>query len=196
MSGGLPVVVILVAVLTSPLAALTSSGRRIGAVGGRPCPAGPRPATGGDPGGRRHVDLHPALLLALVDAAMRTGAPVPRALEVVGGAVGGADGAVLRRAGSLLELGSGWDEAWAGGTSSVGTVADALRSAWLGGVAPGAALRVAAERVRRERRTAARAAAARLGTHLVLPLGLCFLPSFVLLGLVPVVVSLAGSLLG
>ena len=189
MSGWLPVLVVLVAALAAPR-------RPVGAVAHPPGPTAARGRTGADPGGRRWVDLDPALLLALVDAAMRTGAPVPRAVQVVGGAVGGADGAALRRAGSLLDLGSGWDEAWVGASPSVTTVADALRGAWMGGVAPGAALRVAAERLRRERRTAARAAAARLGTHLVLPLGLCFLPSFVLLGLVPVVASLAGSLVG
>jgi pilus assembly protein TadC len=32
--------------------------------------------------------------------------------------------------------------------------------------------------------------------QLVLPLGLCFLPAFVLLGLVPMLLSLAGDLFG
>ena len=39
-------------------------------------------------------------------------------------------------------------------------------------------------------------AAARLGVRLVLPLGLCLLPAFVLLGIVPFVLSLGGRLLG
>lgn len=37
---------------------------------------------------------------------------------------------------------------------------------------------------------------ARLGVRLVLPLGLCLLPAFVLLGIVPFVLSLGGRLLG
>jgi len=45
-------------------------------------------------------------------------------------------------------------------------------------------------------RSAAREAAGRLGVRLVLPLGLCFLPAFILIGLVPVILSLAAGLLG
>jgi pilus assembly protein TadC len=41
-----------------------------------------------------------------------------------------------------------------------------------------------------------RTAAGALGVQLVLPLGLCFLPAFVLLGLVPMILSLAGNLMG
>jgi len=37
-------------------------------------------------------------------------------------------------------------------------------------------------------------AAGRLGVRLVLPLGLCHLPAFVLVGLVPVLVSMASGL--
>jgi len=45
------------------------------------------------------------------------------------------------------------------------------------------------------RRSAARTAAARLGVRLVLPLGACFLPAFVLIGLVPVLLALGIDLL-
>ena len=49
--------------------------------------------------------------------------------------------------------------------------------------------------VRAEYRSAAEQAARRVGVLAVAPLGLCFLPAFVLLGVVPVVVGLAGPLL-
>ena len=61
---------------------------------------------------------------------------------------------------------------------------------------PGAALRAAAGTLRRERHVRALEAAARLGVRLVLPLGLCYLPAFVLVGLVPVIVSMAAGVLG
>jgi hypothetical protein len=114
---------------------------------------------------------------------------------VVGAAVGGAQGERLSRVGTLLALASSWDEAWAPMPSDAG-LRLALRGAWESGAAPGPALQVAANQARRRRRAAARTAAATLGTRLVLPLGLCFLPAFVLLGLVPVVLSLAGTLGG
>lgn len=50
--------------------------------------------------------------------------------------------------------------------------------------------------VRRRRHRQAQAAAARLGVRMVLPLGLCSLPAFVAWAVLPVVLSLAGQLLG
>lgn len=129
-----------------------------------------------------------ATALDLLAAASAAGASVPAALLAVGAALPGA-GAALVRAGTALGLGATWDAAWPGG----GVVAEALREAWETGSAAAPALRAAAEVVRRERHARALEAAARLGVRLVLPLGLCHLPAFVLLGLVPVLVSMAGG---
>ncbi|MCW2777557.1 MAG: hypothetical protein JWN17_1282, partial [Frankiales bacterium] len=57
-----------------------------------------------------------------------------------------------------------------------------------------AVARLAAD-ARAEARSAAEQRARRAGVLAVAPLGLCFLPAFVLLGVVPVVVGLAGPLL-
>ncbi len=57
-----------------------------------------------------------------------------------------------------------------------------------------AVARLAAE-ARAEDRARAEQAARRAGVLAVAPLGACFLPAFVLLGVVPVVVGLAGPLL-
>jgi pilus assembly protein TadC len=54
--------------------------------------------------------------------------------------------------------------------------------------------RVAADARRRQEAEGHRRAA-RAGVLAVLPLGACFLPAFVLLGIVPVVAGLAGPLL-
>lgn len=136
------------------------------------------------------------LLLDLLDVAVAAGASVPRALSAVGAAVGGAQGATLARGGTALLLGAPWQSAWAGAAAPLAEVVDVLEASWTTGSAPGPALRARAEQLRRDRRTRARTAAGALGVHLVLPLGLCFLPAFVLLGLVPMVLSLAGDLLG
>ncbi|MCL2092087.1 MAG: type II secretion system F family protein [Micrococcales bacterium] len=138
----------------------------------------------------------PVLLLALLDAAVGAGAPVPRALQAVGTAVGGPVGDALATVGGRLTLGAAWSEAVAAAPDGLRHPLDPLGAAWSTGAAPGPLLRQAAERLVRERRDLARVAAARLGVRLVLPLGLCLLPSFVLLGLVPVVLSLAGTFLG
>jgi len=143
---------------------------------------------------RPQVPLDVVLLLDLVDVALTTGASVPRALSAVGAAVGGDAGDSLARAGASLLLGASWRSAWAG--TQVADVADVLEASWSTGSAPGPALRGRADQLRRERRVRARTAAGRLGVQLVLPLGLCFLPAFVLLGLVPMLLSLATGLFG
>lgn len=136
------------------------------------------------------------VLLELLAAAVRAGTSVPRALEAVGRATGGPDGAALHRAGGALVLGAGWAEAWTGAPSRLGVVREALGPAWEQGAAPGESLRVAGEQLRRDQQSVARQAAARLTVHLVLPLGVCFLPAFVLVGLLPVLLSLGGGVLG
>ncbi|MFD6141597.1 type II secretion system F family protein [Promicromonospora sp. NPDC060271] len=135
------------------------------------------------------------VVLELVAAALRSGAGVPRALKAAGAAVGGADGPVLTRAGHALVLGAAWERAWTGVSGELDPMVRALRGAWLDGAAPGEALRAAGEEVRHERRAEARTAAARLGVRLVLPLGTCYLPAFVLVGLVPVLLALGIDLL-
>ena len=64
------------------------------------------------------------------------------------------------------------------------------------GVPVGALLRADAARQRRLATAAALRQAALLGTRLLAPLGLCFLPSFVLLGVVPLVIGILRESVG
>jgi hypothetical protein len=137
----------------------------------------------------------PTVLLELLGAALRAGAGVPRALHAAGSAVGGLDGEALVRVSDALRLGADWDTAWRDAPHRLSPVRRGLRGAWVDGAAPGEALRAAAEELRHERRSASRTAAARLGVRLVLPLGACFLPAFVLVGLVPVLLALGVDLM-
>jgi hypothetical protein len=164
-----------------------------------------RPATRRRAGARGAADglpdaaeapLDAAFVLDLCATAVRGGAAVPTALVGTGRHLGGSDGEALVRAGTALGMGAPWDVAWAGAPAAVAAVGAALRVGWDAGSSPGPLLRAAADRLRRERRAAARAAAGALGVRLTLPLGVCFLPAFVVLGLVPVVLGLAGDLLG
>ncbi|MFS0706446.1 type II secretion system F family protein [Cellulomonas sp. 179-A 9B4 NHS] len=135
-----------------------------------------------------------AFLLDLCAGALAAGSALPRTLAVVGRHLGGADGAALVRAGSTLELGGSWASAWADAPPAAAAVGAALATGWEAGASPGPQLRAAADRVRRDRRARVRTAAGSLAVRLTLPLGLCFLPAFALLGLVPVVLGLAGGL--
>lgn len=156
-----------------------------------PAPVRRRPVAAGGP--ERPLVVDPVVAFELVAVVVAGGASVPAALEALGEACGAGELAV---AGRLLRLGAAWDEAVAGLAAPWDGVVDPLRGAWENGTDPGAALRVAGTTVRARRTAHARVAAEKLAVRLMLPLGLCLLPAFVLLGLVPVVLSIGGELLG
>jgi pilus assembly protein TadC len=135
-----------------------------------------------------------AVILDLLSAGLCSGVGIPRALDAVGQAIGGNDGTGLRSVGAALVLGVRWDTAWDSAPDRFLRVAAALRPAWVHGAAPREALRVAGAHVIQEAHSQARSAAGRLGVQLVLPLGLCLLPAFILIGLVPVLISLGEGL--
>lgn len=143
--------------------------------------------------GQAGPEPEPAVVLDLVAAASAAGAGVTAALAAVGEAVGGARGAALVEVGAALDLGTEWSAAWADVDPALAVAGVVLRPTWERGARAGPALRAAADAVRRERHSRALEAAGRLGTRLVLPLGLCYLPAFVLVGLAPVIISMAAG---
>ncbi|MGC5168173.1 type II secretion system F family protein [Luteimicrobium sp. DT211] len=186
-----------------------------GTLGGRQALVGSRLPTSRALGAVGPVDAE--VVLALVAAACRSGASVARALDAVGAALGGGGvasarggrgheegaGATLRSVASRLALGAPWEGAWADAgdvpssdRAAARVLLEALRPAWEHGAPPEPALRAATDQLRRDRAERSATAAGRLGVRLVLPLGLCYLPAFVLVGLVPVLVSYGIGLLG
>ncbi|MDW3845423.1 type II secretion system F family protein [Micromonospora sp. BRA006-A] len=144
---------------------------------------------------RETADL--PLAADLLAAALRAGAPVDRSVLAVAEALGGPLADRLGRVGRTLRLGGGPGEAWAhldGVAGAEPVVAAAIRSS-NSGAALARALTRLADDLRAERSTAAEAAARRAGVLIVLPLGLCFLPAFILAGLVPVIVAVLGDVL-
>lgn len=133
----------------------------------------------------------------LLAAALRAGAPVDRSVLAVAEALGGPLSDRLGRVGRTLLLGGEPAEAWSHLLPVAGAdrlVAAALRSSSSGAALAGALTRLADD-LRADRSTAAEAAARRAGVLIVLPLGLCFLPAFILAGLVPVIVAVLGDVL-
>lgn len=152
------------------------------------------------PGRRRNPPARddPALALDLLAAAGDAGLPPPTALIETGAALGGRLGEGLQKAGAALLLGADPQQAWADAGQLPG--AEVIRDQMLlvqSSGAPGVdLLHAAADGVRRRRRRDAEAAAATLSVRLVLPMGLCALPAFLAFAVVPVVLSLLGSVLG
>lgn len=110
---------------------------------------------------------------------------------------------VLRRAADLLALGADPAVAWSAPPDlppgCLDPQTDALlrlaRRSAASGVALGEAVTELAVQCRQDAGHTAAAAAERAGVLIAGPLGLCFLPAFVCLGIVPVVAGLAGDLL-
>jgi len=133
----------------------------------------------------------------LLAATLRAGAPPDRAALVVGEVLGGPVGLRLARVGRALRLGAEPDAAWAHLADLPGGprfAAAATRSAEHG-IALSRALDRQAADLRVAKAAAAEAAVRRVGVLAVLPVGLCFLPAFVLVGVVPVVVAIVHDVL-
>ena len=94
----------------------------------------------------------------------------------------------------MLLMGASWDEAWKNVIPVYRRLGNVLAPAWISGVAPVALLKRGAQSLRFSRARRAKEAAARLGTKLVVPLAVCYLPAFMLIGVLPVVVAAAGKL--
>ncbi|WIY04983.1 type II secretion system F family protein [Amycolatopsis mongoliensis] len=146
------------------------------------------------------TDLAARLRLAgtldLLAACLRAGLPVPTALDAVAGTAPAETGAALRSTAGLLALGSGSNEAWAPVQAIPGLgelAATAIRTSRSGAAFAAAAADLAG-RFREELATEAEERAERAGVALALPVGLCFLPAFFCLGVLPVVLGLAGRL--
>lgn len=144
------------------------------------------------------VDM--AVVLDVAAAALMSGASLPVVLRHLSGALDGltvgvssSPSAKLSEVANMLVMGASWDEAW-GGVDGYDLLARALKPAWVDGVAPVPLLQRAAQTHRLTQVRRAKEAAARLGAALVMPLGLCFLPAFVILGVVPVVAGAASSI--
>lgn len=127
----------------------------------------------------------------LLAAALKGGTAVDSSIAAVADALGGPLGARLQRTARSLRLGAAPAEAWAhlsGVPQADRLITAAVRSSASGGALSGALERLARD-LRSDRAVAAEAAAQRAGVLIVLPLGLCFLPAFLLAGLMPVLIA-------
>ena len=97
----------------------------------------------------------------------------------------------------LLRLGGNPVTSWRPVAAEPGLrpVAEAIGRAGLSGAPPVTAIRACAKDLRLERHAASTAAARRAGVRGVAPLAGCFLPAFVLIGIIPIALGLAHRLL-
>jgi pilus assembly protein TadC len=133
-------------------------------------------------------------------ACLRSGMAVSTAASATAPAAPAPLARVLNRAADLLALGAEPATAWTSSHSAADHSADALmrlaRRSASSGTALAQGVSELADQSRHEAADAASAAAERASVLIAGPLGLCYLPAFVCLGIVPVVAGLAGDVLG
>ena len=128
------------------------------------------------------------LVLEMLGVAIRHGTSIPTALITVGDIASDEFGAGLRLAGERLQDGVAWDEAWPDG-SELAVIRDAFASSWSSGSSPVNRLETAIEQLEWNERSRIERSAAKLSIRLLLPTGLCMLPAFVAIGVIPAVMS-------
>ena len=149
---------------------------------------------------RRHAEAVAAELPAAADllaTCLSSGAPPADALHTVAEAATGPLADRLRQVADALRLGADPADAWglAGRGDPLAPVGRALIRSDATGAPIAETVTAVADDQRLAARWAAEAAARRAGVLAVGPLALCFLPAFVLTGVVPVIVAVASDVL-
>ena len=146
---------------------------------------------------REAVERAAPLALDLVAACLASGATVEASVGAAASAVGGPAGSLLREAVSAARLGAPPSTAWrdVAAQPALAGLARAVVRAHDTGAPLGDVLPRLAAQARATRRATAEARVRTASVRLTAPLGLAFLPAFVLLGVVPVVASWVGALL-
>lgn len=164
-----------------------------------PAPASPRARDA-------RGDDDPLALAAAFDVlavCLRSGMPVAAAARAGAGIAPQPLAALLNSAADLLAVGVEPQRAWAPpGPPAAGldrhcaALLRLARRSAASGTALADGVAELAEQIRQDTRHAGSAQAERAGVLIAGPLGLCFLPAFVCLGIVPVIAGLAGPVLG
>ncbi|WP_254715937.1 type II secretion system F family protein [Actinomadura sp. WMMB 499] len=133
----------------------------------------------------------------LLAACLRGGMPWHDAVNAVADAIGGPLAEELERVTVQIRLGADPATAWLAltGEPTLAPLARAAVRATSGGATLAPSLARLARDQRRVARGAAAARARAAGIRVLAPLGLCFLPAFILLGVVPAVAGIASTIL-
>lgn len=136
------------------------------------------------------------VVLQLMTAALREGASIPEALRTVAYACGGSTAEAYSEIAEYLEHGVPWDDAWqveSSGTvqQSIAIMREALRVSWMQGASAVTQMQSAIQRIDTSMRMTIERDASTLSVRLLLPMGLCFLPAFLCIAVIPTIMSFA-----
>lgn len=134
--------------------------------------------------------LQIAYCMELLALTMASGAPAAHAIDAVAATAPGRAADELRRVSAATQWGVDGFRAWSAAPRYWEPAGRAFNVANRAGAAPSALLRAAAKDVRTAETARVQTAAAKAGVRVVLPLGACFLPAFILLTIVPLVLGM------
>lgn len=161
--------------------------------------AGPRMLRRLEPSDNRRrrvqIEVSAAMVADLLAACLASGASTPAATAATASAIGGPSAELLNQCVAQFELGADHRRVWAPlmAEPALAPIARAiLRSAETGAPLTSTLLRVGDD-LRSTRKAHLDQAAQAVGVKAVGPLGLCFLPAFMLLGVVPLIASLIAN---
>jgi len=134
----------------------------------------------------------------LLAACIAAGASPVAAAQAVGEALGGPVGERLAQGAAEVRLGGEPAEAWRrlAAVPGAGALARLLERAGDSGIPAAVPVGRVASEARADWGRVATARARRAAVMVTAPVGLCFLPAFIAVGVVPVVIGLAGGVLG
>ncbi|MFF7521265.1 type II secretion system F family protein [Streptomyces pseudovenezuelae] len=134
----------------------------------------------------------------LLAACIAAGAGPVIAAQAVGEALGGPVGEGLARGAAEVRLGGEPGEAWRrlASTPGAGALARLLERADVTGLPAAGPVAALAADARADWGRAATARARKAAVLVTAPVGLCFLPAFIAVGVLPIVIGLAGGVLG
>jgi pilus assembly protein TadC len=146
---------------------------------------------------REQLDADASVAAEILAACLASGSAPDRAAEAVAVAVGGPVGDELRSVVGYLRLGGDIATSWRQleRVPALAAVGRSVARAAESGAPVAAAVATVADEHRRQRRWHAQLRASRVGVRAAAPLGLCFLPAFILIGIIPVIVGIGRTLL-
>lgn len=150
------------------------------------------------------VEPDPTLVMQMMMVSLQSGASMMRCLAVIGQALPGETGNCLLRVSQALSQADSWREAW---SPPYAPIADSvvannrtatvcywlsrgLHDSWVLGASAVPMLKAFIDNYERSLRNVVRSEGARLTVRLLLPVGLCFLPAFIAIGILPIVASM------
>jgi Flp pilus assembly protein TadB len=145
---------------------------------------------------REHIERQAPLLVDLVAACLASGATLDASVRAAAAAVGAPAADLVVPALEAMRLGAETDRAWSEVASCppLAGFARAVVRAVDTGAPLAEVLPRLADRARARRRASAETRVRSAGVRLTAPLGVAFLPAFVLLGVVPVIAAWVGVL--